>query len=246
MIGFLKRLYRWIKFQFSVNWVKTIYFNFKKFPLSIAHKLPVYFYGSVKFTSLKGHIRIDAPIKRGMVGFGQQFELGKRRKGIAELNLSGEFMLKGFVHIGKDCLIYIGEKAYLEIGNMGCLGSDVKIFCTNKIILGDWSRIAYESQILDTNFHNMQDTITKKKFPLTAPIFIGNYNSIGNRSTIVHGTVTPDYCVVASNSLINKDYNSMGNNILIGGIPAKLIKENYSRDWEGERKGLEDFLILKR
>jgi acetyltransferase-like isoleucine patch superfamily enzyme len=246
MIEFLKRLYRWIKFQFSINWVKTLYFNFKKFPLSIAFKLPVYFYGSVKFTSLKGNIKIDANIRRGMVGFGQQFEMGTRRKGSAELYLSGTFSVKGFVHIGKDCLVYIGDKAHFEVGNMGCLGSDVKVFCTNKIVLGNWARIAYQSQIVDTNFHRMLDTATKKPFPLSAPIFIGNYNSISNRSTIMPGTVTPNYCVVASNSVVNKDYTPLGNNILLGGIPAKLIKKNYSRDWEGEKELLEDFLILKK
>ena len=60
------------------------------------------------------------------------------------------------------------------------------------------------------------------------------------------GTVTPNYCVVASNSVVNKDYTPLGNNILLGGIPAKLIKKNYSRDWEGEKELLEDFLILKK
>ena len=36
-----------------------------------------------------------------------------------------------------------------------------------------------------------------------------------------------------------------GKNILIGGIPAKLLKTNISRDWEGERSRLENALILE-
>ena len=80
MIKFLKKVYHWIKFQLSVNWVKTLYFNFKKLPFNIAAKLPVYFYGSVKFTSLKGKITIDAPIKRAMVGFGQAYEMKKKSR----------------------------------------------------------------------------------------------------------------------------------------------------------------------
>jgi hypothetical protein len=51
-------------------------------------------------------------------------------------------------------------------------------------------------------------------------------------------TITPDHCVVASNSLCNKDYTSLGNYILIGGIPAKLLQDNYARDWEGEKEAL--------
>jgi hypothetical protein len=57
-------------------------------------------------------------------------------------------------------------------------------------------------------------------------------------------TQTPVNCIIASNSLINKDYTTLGENILIGGIPAKLLKENISRDWEGERENLERNLII--
>ena len=58
-------------------------------------------------------------------------------------------------------------------------------------------------------------------------------------------TKTPNYCTIASNSLCNKDYSSFGENILIGGIPAKLLKENISRDWVGEQERLENNLIVK-
>ena len=57
-------------------------------------------------------------------------------------------------------------------------------------------------------------------------------------------TSTPNYCTIASNTLCNKDYTALGENILIGGIPAKLLKENISRDWEGEKAGLNKYLII--
>jgi len=212
-------------------------------PFREAIKLPFYFYGSVKFTSLKGKVVIEGPVQRAMVGFGQQFEMATRSAGIAELNISGDLKIKGYVHIGKDCLIYVGENSICEFGNMTLLGSKVKLYCTCKIVLGDWARIGYESQILDTNFHNMLDLRIGNRIRLSSPIVIGNYNSISNRNSILQGTKTPNYCVVASNSLLNKDYSNIGNNVLLGGIPAKLIKENFSRDWEGEREGITNFLI---
>ena len=49
-------------------------------------------------------------------------------------------------------------------------------------------------------------------------------------------TITSNFCIIASNSLTNKDYTLLGKNILIGGIPAKLLKNNISREWEGERE----------
>ena len=70
------------------------------------------------------------------------------------------------------------------------------------------------------------------------------YNFVSNRVTIMQKTITPKNCTIASNTLCNKDYTTFGENILIGGIPAKLLKENISRDWEGERENLERNLII--
>lgn len=234
----LGKLYRKIKFSFKVNWVKTIYFNFKMFPFSIAKKLPVYFYGKVKFHNLSGEIIIDAPIKSGMIGFGQPFELMTKSIGIAEIYLLGKLTCKGNVHFGKDYLVYIGEKANCQIGHLFALGSRGKLLCYESVTFGDYVRIGFESQITDSNFHQMIDNSTSSKLSLTSPIQIGNYNWIGNRSSIMQKTKTLDNCIVASNSLCNKDYTSLGENILIGGIPAKLLKTSISRDWEGEREML--------
>ena len=252
MIVILKKTYRklryifeGIKFYYSINWTKTLYFNFKKFPFSIAKKFPVFFYGKVKFQGINGEIIINAPIKRGMFGFGQKFEKATKSKGIAEFSLLGKLVLNGPIHMGKDVFFAIENNAYCEFGYMSCLGSDVKLICTDKIIIGDWSGIGYESQIIDTNSHPMKNSETGEYYPLTGPIFIGTHNAVSNRVSIMPNTKTPDYCVIASNTLCNKDYTSLGNNILLGGIPAKLIKNNYTRDWEGEKELLKKYKIIK-
>ena len=87
MIQSIRNIKRKFKIARKVNWVKTLYFNFKMFSFSIARKLPVFFYGSIKFTSMKGEIKIKAPIKSGMIGFGQPYEMTTRSCGIAELFL---------------------------------------------------------------------------------------------------------------------------------------------------------------
>lgn len=245
MYEFFKNTYYRLRFYRKINWYKTLYFNFKMFPFAVAKKIPVYIYEWVKFTDLSGEIVIEEPIKRGMIGIGQQFEKLTRSKGVSEISIRGKLVAKGHVHIGKDVAIYVGDHAYCEFGHMTCLGSNVKIICTESIVLGTWARIGYESQLVDTNSHQMYDTRTNQKYSKTGKIKIGDYNSISNRVTFMPDSLTPDYCVVASNSLCNKDYSSLGSYILIGGIPAKLIKENFSRDWEVERESLEKSLIVK-
>ncbi|APY12738.1 transferase [Seonamhaeicola sp. S2-3] len=216
------------------------------FPFKIAKKLPVFFYGSVKFTSLSGEIVIDAPIKIGMIGFGQPYEMTTRSRGISEINLSGVLVLKGHIQFGNDFFIYIKENAYCEIGHMSSMATLAKLICTYKVVIGKWVRIGSESQLIDTNFHQMKNTKTGELYPMCNPIELGDYNYIGNRVSIMPKTKTNSYCTVASNSILNKDYTDLGTNILIGGIPSKLIKNDISRDWEGERARIEDFLIFKK
>lgn len=245
LIMFFLIFMRKIKFSLSINWLKTIYFNYKMFPRKVARKLPVFIYGKVNFLSLKGEIIINAPIKKGMIGFGQRYEMFTKSKGTAEILIKGRVFFNGYFQFGKDCFVFIDEYASCELGNMSSLGSNGKLICTNHIVLGDFARLGYESEIIDTNFHQMIDSITGEKYPMTSPIKIGNYNYIGSRVSIMSKTITPNYCTIASNSLCNKDFSKLGTNTLIGGIPAVLLKKNIKRDWESENVKLIKHLRIK-
>lgn len=239
-----KYLLKKLRFYLSVNWIKTLIFNFKMLPFKQAIKLPVIIYGPVLFTSLRGKLIIDAPVKIGMIGFGQRFEMGKKHKGNAELCINGTLKFKGHAQISKDYFIFIGNNGYCEFGYMSSLGSDVKLICVNKVVFGNWVGIGYESQVSDSNYHPFKNTVTNEYYPKSKPIMLSSYNSITNRVSLMGGTVTPEHCVVASNSICNKDYRDLGNHILIGGVPAKLIKNNFTRDWELEKEGLLHLKIL--
>lgn len=245
----LKIIYRKLRYKAqlygSVNWAKTLYFNWKMFPWATARVLPVVFFGKVRFHKLTGKITINAPVKRGLMGFGQKFEKTKSSKGIAEFNLEGTLTLNGDVHMSKDVFFHVGPGAHAEFGHMSALGSDVKFICTDCIKVGDWSGIGYESQVIDTNSHPMKNTQTGEVYPQTAAIMVGSHNAVSNRVSIMPGARTPDFCVIASNSLCTKDYTSLGNNVLIGGVPAKLIRTDYARDWDFEKPLLKAYKILK-
>lgn len=233
-----------ISFFRKVNWYKTIYFNFKKFPFAIASKLPVVFYGKVKFSNIRGSVIIDAPLKMGMVGFGQHYEMPSVHKGIAELRIEGRITFGGKFQFGKDYFLHVSANGIMKLGNMSGIGSNSTIVCTKEMTLGNYARISSEARITDNDFHVMVDTVTKEKYPVCSAISIGNYNYISARVTIAKGTHTPDYCTVASNSLCNKNYTSLGSNILIGGYPAKLLKKSITRDWETEIPLFEEWMKL--
>lgn len=216
-------------------------------PFSSAKKLPIFFYGKVKFSKLKNaKIIINAPLIRGMVGFGQPYEMNKAYSGLSEINISGTIIFNGYCQFGKDYFLYVSKDAICEFGNMSSIASRGKIICSKSIELGDYARLGSECQIIDTNFHDMIDTKYGKLYSKYNPIKIGSYNFISNRVSIMKGSITPDYCTIASNTLCNKDFSNLGNNVLIGGVPAKLLKDNISRDWKGEENKLLKSLQLDK
>lgn len=245
MYNYLKKIYHRLRFYLKINWYKTLYFNFKMFPFSIAKKLPVYIYEWLKLTDLSGEIVIDAPIKRGMIGIGKRYEMTTRRLKTAEIIFQGKIVFRGYAQFGRDVFIYVKKGAVIDVGNMTGVASQGKIICTQFIKFNTYTRVGSECQIIDTDFHQMLNTKTGEKYPISQPVHIGSYNYVGRWSSIMKGTVTPDFCTIASNTLCNKDYTSFGNNILIGGIPAKLLKEDISRDWEGERYDLNKSLLAQ-
>ncbi|AUC22216.1 hypothetical protein BTO15_08970 [Polaribacter sejongensis] len=212
------------------------------FPFKIAKKMPVVFYGKVKLQCSKGKVKINAPIKFGMIGFGQKYELFKVSKKNAQLTLKGLIVFNGHVQIGLDYSIYINNDAVLEMGHLSSIGANGKIICMNSITTDDFARIGYESQLIDTSFHSMKDLKSNVTYEKIGSIKIGKYNYIGGRVSIMKSTHTPDYFTVSSNSLLTKNYCELGENVLVAGFPAKLIRNDVRRGWEEE--DLEGLLII--
>lgn len=59
-------------------------------------------------------------------------------------------------------------------------------------------------------------------------------------STITGGAIIPDKTIVASNSLVGKDFSDIPSESIVGGVSAKLISTGYRRientKWEDEIK----------
>ena len=116
------------------------------------------------------------------------------------------------------------------------IGSNARIMCFEYISLGDTCEITWDCQIMDTSFHYIENLLDGEIKPLTKPIVIGNNVWIGNRTTISKGAILPDYTIVASNSLVNKDFTSIGENCLIAGLPAKLKQQNIRRIFDNKEQ----------
>ena len=62
---------------------------------------------------------------------------------------------------------------------------------------------------------------------MSAPIHIGNHVWVGVRAIILKGVTIGDGAIIAAGSVVTRDVPA---NTLVGGVPAKIIKDNIS--WE--------------
>lgn len=115
--------------------------------------------------------------------------------------------------------IFIGDNAELSFKS-GYINSGAKIYCYDKISIGDDVKIADEVIIRDSDNHEILDSGEK-----TAPITIGNHVWIGMRATILKGVTIGDGAIIAAGAVVTKDVPP---NTLWGGVPAKCLKENIT------------------
>lgn len=209
--------------------LKTIYVNYRSLPFTQAIHLPIYVYGKVKIHSLKGTMEIKGPIKKGMIKIGMPtFGPVIDYFGSFLLN-DGKIIFEGEVIICNNCTISVYNGATLVLKNKAYFAEKVRVVCSNYIEIGEGTRIIHESQLMDTNFHYIIDLTKDIATYPKGEIVIGKWSWISNRTTIQKGTILPDYTIVGSNSLLNKNYSDIPPFSLLGGMPAKLIKTGLRR-----------------
>lgn len=113
--------------------------------------------------------------------------------------------------------ITCAEDAELIIGNNTFINQGSNIYAGKSLYIGDNVVIADLVAIHDNNFHSVEyDSVLKK------PVVIESNVWIGMRSIILPGVTIGKNSVVAAGSVVTKSFPP---NSLIGGSPAKLIRE---------------------
>lgn len=221
---------------FCCNWFNpllTLWLNFRCLPLRHAWRLPVFVFGHPKLTCLSGKIVIKGRVSTGMVKYNAFYPAAPMSNCLQSvLGITGKITFTG------PCTICSGTKIYVEghltISEKCRVGDMVTIGCFTAIYIGSDSRIAHRCQIYDTNYHSIAN-ISKGTIPdIDRPVTIGKYCWVCNTSTISPGTILPDFTIVTSNSVVNKDFSFLEPYSLIGGIPAKFLKQGLIRVWDDD------------
>ena len=214
--------------QPRVSLWRTLYFNFRTLPFSTAIKLPVFIYSKVHLFELNGSVCFEnTPIRRGMVKIGinaESFALCDHSGFIQLASSKSKIVFEGPASISVNAKIRVvaGE---LRFGKYAYLGEGIRVVCNGgSIHIGAYSRIAFETVIMNSGFHHVYNSNKKSITRTTRPIRIGQYCWIGNRCSISPGAALKDFTIVCAGSLVNRDFTAIeGENQMLGGSPAKVI-----------------------
>ena len=216
----------------------TIYFNYKYLPKHQAKKMPIIFYKGAYATISEGGkiilsdeaVTAGKKIHIGMHTLDFEYQCEKTHLNIYE----GTLQLKGSFSMRRGCIMDI--RGIASFGDKVRFAPRCRLRIHNSMSCGSDVAFSHETQVFDSNFHYVEPENLPGFYPISKKITIGSNCWISNRCTVAPGTVLPNNIVVASNSLINKDFSFLSPNSLIGGIPAKLIKEKYARVWDTNRE----------
>ena len=208
--------------------LKTIWFNLKYLPIKDALKFPILISNKVYLRNVYGRVHFNCHIKFGLI------QIGYGSVGIFDKKISrtiwdvcGDVTFCGSGTIGHGSKIVVGSEGSLIIGDKLKISAEASFIVYNKIQIGNNCYMAWETLLMDTDFHKIKnengEIINNSK-----PIIIGDYVWIGCKCIILKGAVIPNNTVIAINSMVNRELTE--GNCIYGGSPAMCIKKNIS--WE--------------
>lgn len=229
----MSRIKRICDFLFHANVIKTLIFNFRMLPHRQAVRLPIWLFGDVEIGKRKecGKIIFSSQAAPHFGGW----KIGINIDFLAGINthpyksvfiVSGKLFLGEHGRFANGTLLHVRQNASLSIGDNFLINYSSKIACYEKISIGNNCRFSWETQIFDTDFHYISDEIGNIQRNKKS-IVIGDNVWVGNRVTISKGAYLCEKSVVASNSLINRNFKSQCG--VYAGYPAKLIAANKYR-----------------
>ncbi|WP_071145193.1 acyltransferase [Bacteroides ihuae] len=142
---------------------------------------------------------------------------------------------------GNNCMVVLKDHSYVteaeifvennnckvEIGSKTFVGRHTHIACSednSELIIGRDGMISSHCQVRTGDSHSVTDLEGNRINP-AASIHIGDHCWLGEGSKVMKGVTLGKDTVVSTGAIVTKSFEP---NVLLGGIPAKVLKKNVS------------------
>lgn len=196
----MKKLIKFARGIGILNFISTIIFNLKFFPLSIAIKLPVHVTRKVKYnlSTFRDSIIFDK----------ESLYFGSLKIGFLDnqytwdrpsfLKINGKLIIhgSGFHEIASGVTLEIGKDAIFEMGNNFSASHNNRIRILSFLKVGDDNMWSYDNVILDNDGHEIYNYNGEIENNNKGIIF-GNNVWLGCRNLVLKGASIPNTTIIA-------------------------------------------------
>jgi len=131
------------------------------------------------------------------------------------------YKLGGFYRGGSIELQPRYKKAIIKIGDNVATNNNIFLCAANYIEIGSDTLIGQNVTIMDFEAH-ATDPKKRREVGEIGKVILGNNIWVGNNVTILKNTSIGDNSIIATGAVVKGDFPS---NVIIGGVPAKIIKK---------------------
>ncbi len=208
---------------------KSIYVCLKVLPFKKALRLPILVHYQTRLTNLTGKVIFSNRQGRLLFGF-SDVSIYPESAMVSVLELKGTIRIGGTVVLGAGSKISIGEKGLLEFKGAFHNSCCLTVVCYNKITFGNQVLASWNTFVVDSDFHYIQDLSTGRVSSRDGKIEIGDQCWICMGVTILKNTTIPSGCILGANATAKGYF--MEQNCLISGVPGKVMKKDVKLDLE--------------
>ncbi|MDE7402180.1 MAG: acyltransferase [Muribaculaceae bacterium] len=211
-------------FKILISAPRSIIFNLRYLPFKQAIKLPIWLAGNVRIRNMwRGGIELKNPRFNAIhIGYHEADAVDNYgTHTILSISKGSKLIFSDDAHIGRGAILRVKHGARLMLGRNFAISGTTSIVCSHQIEIGDDVQFSWNSLVMDSDAHKVLEEDGRLMNP-ARPVTIGNKVWIASNCSILKGAKIGCNCVVAGNSLVNKDIP--GDNQVIAGSPAKPVK----------------------
>lgn len=210
-------------FQLVIYNIYSFFFCLRYFPFWVAVRRPVLIHPCVRIKGMyKGGIVLKEASARLVIGFAGT--VGQSNcQSIISISKFGKLVISGLTTLTKGCRIVI-DSGNVEIGRNFFCNGDCFIRCTTSIKIGDDNMWGWNIALNTSDGHYTFNNGIDRSFE--GPIVIGNHVWIASNCIVSKNTEVASECIIAQGTLLTGVFGE--ENCLIAGLPAKIIKRNYT------------------